>query len=131
MTNTCDTEQDVAYMQMFLNKNEIDGTPGWFFEALVRHELGHVFGLCEAQGSEAKKSVMFPPHASHLKYGSEGCFHEYACQSLSQESMSAKNAPWPQYSPWTASDTTSDTDFGSPACASSGTLTGTRCIYGW
>lgn len=131
VTSNCDTPQDVAYAKVDLNKNEIDGTPGWFFETLVRHELGHAFGLCEAQGTEYKKSVMFPPHASHLKSGPSGCFHPYSCQSLAQDSIIAANAPWSQYPPWAASNITSDTDYGSPACPSSGTLTGTRCIYGW
>lgn len=139
LVTDCGQPQTVEYSRIRLNKRAIDGTPGWYFEALLRHELGHVFGLCHAQGettaADYTKTVMFAPNALDLT-GTGGCRgtqydNKYHCESLSVTSASAKAAPWPEYPPWTATDFTSDPDYGYPSCPSTGQLAGTRCVYHW
>lgn len=37
----CNEAQQVYQARVYLNTALIDGTPGWFFESVARHELGH------------------------------------------------------------------------------------------
>lgn len=135
-TNTIDNDEDceptsVYQARVFLNKLKIDGTPPWFFDSLVRHELGHVFGLCDANassiGDNYKSSAMFVPDPSDLCSGPA-----YDCFSLSKTSSAANNAPWPVSPPWSATYSLTDPDYAAPNCMRNGVkvVAGIRCVYG-
>lgn len=128
-STSCNEPMAVEFVRVRLNKRLLDGTPPWFFNTLVRHELGHVFGLCEARATsiedDYKSSMMFAPSANDIR----GCSGPPFLQSCHDQPLSsADSAQWPQYPPWQATATTSDPDFGNPACTT--LIAGIRCIYG-
>jgi hypothetical protein len=134
-TESCKVPMEVAYARMYINRNLIDGTPPWFFERLVQHELGHVFGLCHPpSGGVAGDSVMINPHPAaipgctwsstpdgDLKPPDGGHFSYSTCYNRPSSPLEAGTA-------WGANPP-SKLDFGSATCNDGFSITGVKCIY--
>lgn len=121
----------VEFARVRLNKGLIDGTPPWFFNAVVRHELGHVFGLCDAKATspafDRTKSVMFPPDPNDIVGCSGPPFSYQTCYPLPTSAVNP-TAMWGTNPP-------SSLDFGDEACANpipppASKIEGVRCVYG-
>lgn len=138
-TDSCGSLLDVVQARVRINKTMIDGTPTWFYNALLRHELGHVFGLCHARNEQVqpdyKKSVMYAPKPHDIN----GCpngpyFYEEPSCFTANKDTAADGANWAPDAPWSRvpgadpDEPYSVVDYSSPSCP--GVNQGVRCVYG-